>query len=260
MDENKNNARNQIDDQQSRDRAIRLFTFLRELTELRTKTIRTVDQYDKVLWFNKIPREQGWCYSAAWGPVENEKQSDVWLEVKKPRLKAPPKVPSLLEPWLDLQGVQDSSLQSPKLREKIIVSVSAESSENSDTGSPTVFKNLTECPEIKPLWEQYFTKQWYPWAEEDRRLQIIQKVYTDLFSIYQKQQRLGEAYEVILGLGYLTWTSSGRHEVKRHVIAAQTNLTFDAVRGIITLGPAGEGAKPTLEQDMLEPQERPERC
>ena len=42
---------------------------------------------------------------------------------------------------------------------------------------------------------------WWPWAEADRRVQAIQRVYTQLFSIYQKQQRLGEQYEVVLGLG-----------------------------------------------------------
>jgi len=69
---------------------------------------------------------------------------------------------------------------------------------------------------------------------------------------------LGEAYEVVLGLGYLTWKPKGSYEVKRHLIAAQTSLTFHAARGVIALGPAGEGAKPTLEEDMLEPHERPD--
>src|SRR3970282_1299045 len=56
---------------------------------------------------------------------------------------------------------------------------------------------------------------------------------------------------------YRTWKTRSRNEVKRHIITAQTALTFDPVHGFITLGPAGEGARPGLEQDMLEPQERP---
>lgn len=238
-----------------RDRAIRLFTYLRELTEINTKTVRTIDQYDKVLWFSDLPREIG-CYCIAWEPVDDDK-SDVWVEIRKPRLKAPPEVPEVLKPWLDLREVQDSSLKFPHLLQRISVNVPTGQRESEGPEAQTIFKELADFPEIKAKWEQYIEKKWSPWAGEDRRLQKVQKVYTDLFSIYQKQQRLGEAYEVILGLGYLVWKTPSGHEVKRHIITAQTSLTFDSPRGVITLGPAGEGAKPALEQDMLEPQERP---
>jgi hypothetical protein len=257
MMDGKNKSSNTfLDDQILRDRAIRLFTYLRELTELNAKTTRTIDQYEKVLWFNDIPRETG-CHCIAWGPVDEEK-SDVWIEIRKPRLKAPPEVPEVLKPWLDLREVQDSSLEFPDLRQRITVNVPSELGEGGGAEPQTMFKDLADCPEVKATWEQYVERKWWPWAEEDRRLQKVQKVYTDLFSIYQKQQRLGEAYEVNLGLGYLVWKTPSGHDVKRHIITAQTSLTFDAPRGVITFGPAGEGAKPTLEQDMLEPQERPD--
>ncbi|MFQ5804421.1 MAG: AAA domain-containing protein, partial [Candidatus Methylomirabilales bacterium] len=245
---------NKTGDQPVREQAIRLFMFLRELTELRTKTIRTSDQYEKVLWFNDFPREPG-CHCIAWSPVE---EYEVWLEIKKPRLKAPPERSEALKPWLDPREVEDSSREFPVLRERITVNVPGEADKDGRVEPRTVFKELEESPEIKSLWEYYVEEKWQPWAEEDRRLQAVQKVYTDLFSIYQKQQRLGELYEVVLGLGYLTWRTPSGNEVKRHIISAQTSIIFDAVRGVIRVGLAGEGAKPTLEQDMLEPQERPD--
>jgi very-short-patch-repair endonuclease len=244
-------------DEPIRDRAVRLFTFLRELTELRTATVRSLEQYEKVLWLSDIPREQG-CHCIAWGPIEDDERSEIWLEIRKPRLNAPPKLPNDLTPWLDLREVEESSNDFPKLRERITETVPGEPSEDGAVEPRTVFKSIAECPEIKVLWEQYIEEKWWPWAEEDRRVQAVQRVYTDLFSIYQKQQRLGEAYEVVLALGYLTWRTPSGQEVKRHIITAHTNITFDATRGVITVGPAGEGAKPTLEQDMLEPQERPD--
>jgi very-short-patch-repair endonuclease len=247
---------NLLDEKIIRDRAIRLFTYLREITELNAKTIRISDQYEKVLWFDDIPREIG-CHCIAWGPVDEEK-SDVWIEIRKPRLKAAPEVPEVLKPWLDLREVQDSSLEFPDLRQRITVNAPSELGEGGKPEPQTIFKDLADCPEIKTTWEQYVERKWWPWAEEDRRLQKVQKVYTDLFSIYQKQQRLGEAYEVVLGLSYLAWKAPSGHEVKRHIITGQTSLIFDAPRGVITFGPAGEGAKPTLKQDMLEPQERPD--
>jgi hypothetical protein len=256
MDKENPSSRNLSEEKIFRERSIRLFTYLRELTELNAKTTRTIDQYEKVLWFDDIPHEIG-CHCIAWGLFDEEK-SDIWIEIKKPRLKPPPEVPELLKPWLDFKEVQDSSLEFPDLRQRITVSMVGEIGQNGGTEAQTTFKDLADCPEVKSVWEQYIERKWWPWAEEDRMLQKVQKVYTDLFSIYQKQQRLGEAYEVILGLGCLGWKTPSGHEVKRHIITAQTSLTFDAPRGVITFSPAGEGAKPTLEQDMLDPQERPD--
>ena len=39
-----------------RERSVDLFKFLQALTELRTKSIRTLDEYDKIIWFEHIPQ------------------------------------------------------------------------------------------------------------------------------------------------------------------------------------------------------------
>lgn len=257
MSEHPGKSDEHVQDQQIRDQALRLFTFLRELTELRTKTIRTSDQYERVLWFHEIPRESD-CYCPAWAPPDADEQAEIWLEVKKPRLKRPPKPPEALEPWLNLREVEESSREFPPLRDRITIAPPDEPDGPGEVEQQPAFRDLADSPEIRSLWHRYLEEKWKPWAGEDRRLQAVQKVYTDLFSIYQKQQRLGEAYEVVLGLGYLTWKVPGGHDIRRHIITAQTSLSFDATRGLITVGPAAEGAKTTLEQDMLEPQERPD--
>jgi len=246
-----------IDDVQLRDRANRLFTYLLELTKLRTKAIRTLQQYEQVLWLKDIPQEPE-CHCIAWESTENEKQSEVWVEIHKPKLKPPPKAPELLYPWLDPHQVEDSSKDFPELRERIPINILDGHNKERQDEEQILFQKLEECPEIESLWEQYVEEEWWPWAEEDRRLRNIYEVYKGLFSIYQKQQRLGETYEVVLGVGYLTWLLPSGQMVARHLITAQTSLTFDAIRGVIKIDPAGEGARPILEQDMLDPQERPE--
>ncbi|MBI4589117.1 MAG: ATP-binding protein [Candidatus Rokubacteria bacterium] len=237
-----------------RDRAIRLFTFLRELTELRTKTILSWEQYEQVVWFHDIPRESG-CHCIAWPSVDLDEHAEAWVEVKKPRLKAPPKPPPVVIPWIDVNQIGDSTQGSPQIREQITV----EEASKRDDGIEeliTHVQQLSEHREVWSAWQGYLAEQWTPWAEEDRRLQRVQAVYTDLFTVYQRQQRLGEAFEVVVGLGHLTWSRQSV-AVKRHLITAHTSISFDSNRGVITVGPAGEGARPSLEQDMLEPSERP---
>ena len=244
-------------DETTRERAIRLFTFLREVTELRTKTIRTLDQYDQVLWFHDIPREPG-CFCIARQEPHEDQREDVWVEIKKPKLKPPPLVPAELRPWLDPVEVEDSSLEYPELRDRIVLREAEIVDQDGSVRTEAVYKNLEESPEIADLWVRYVEKEWEPWAKEDRRLGAVQKFYADLFSLYQRQQRLGETYEVVLGIGYLTWRTPAGHLIKRHIITCKTSLTFYPSRGVIVVGPAGDGPQPGLEQDMLEPQERPD--
>ena len=48
-----------------------------------------------------------------------------------------------------------------------------------------------------------------------------------------------------------------RVDVRRHLVVAQTDVRFDADRGVISVTAAADGARPTMEQDMLQPGERP---
>ncbi len=235
-----------------RNRAAALYTFLKEFTELRTKAVRSLDQYDEVLWFSDVPREPE-CDCAAWHRGRDRESGEVWLEIRQPSLLPAPDPPAELQPWLVREQVTDSSLEMPDLRDEIAAPV------QDDFGEERFERRLIENhPQIKEAWERYVEAQWWPWAESDRRVQAVQRVYTQLFSIYQKQQRLGEQFEIVLGLGVLSWRMPDGHDIRRHLIAANTSISFDAVRGIMTVGPAGEGAKAQIEQDMLDPKFRPD--
>ena len=79
------------------DKAIQLFTYLKELCKLRTTHVKDIASYDHVLSFSDIPRNSG-CSCIAWDlwvpPDEGaEDRGQVWLEVQKPMLSSTPEVP-----------------------------------------------------------------------------------------------------------------------------------------------------------------------
>lgn len=43
--------------QRSRDRAIRLFEYLKRLAELRARTVHDLAEYTEVVWFDEVPAE-----------------------------------------------------------------------------------------------------------------------------------------------------------------------------------------------------------
>ena len=233
-----------------RDRAVRLFTFLKEYTQLRSSTALTTDSYDEVIWLADVPGLPG-CSCAA---VEPARDGEVWLEIRKPKLQAPPRPPDVLRPWLE--RFNDSTPEAPPLRESIVdPNPPAEISPAIDEVPPQLL--LQDQPDIRATYDEYVRREWDPWATRDRPLQRVQRIYTDLFRLHQSQQRLGEAYEVVMGIGHLTWRRPSGDVVRRHLVIAQTDVRFDADRGTISVTAAADGARPLLEQDMLEPGERP---
>ena len=242
----------------TRDKAIQLFTYLKELSKLRTTHTKDVAKYDEVLWFSDIPREKI-CHCVAWElwtpkDAEREERVDVWVEVHKPTLKSPPEVPDELEQWIKEDEVSNSILEEPGLRDTITI-VSDPDSETGEEQTETF--SIDDHDDIFETWMKYTADKWKPWADEDRRLQRVQKIYNILYTIYQRSEKLGEQYEVVVGLGFMLWRSPKSGEIRHPLLTLKARVGFDRVRGIISVVTALDGPQPRLEIDMLENEDRP---
>lgn len=243
----------------ARDKAIRLFTYLKELCALRTTQVRNVANYDQVFWLSDLPRHK-LCRCTIWRLTDpssptSEQHADSWIEIRKPVLKSPPELHDELEPWVKDEELTDSSLSEPSLYEQIPLSALQG---DSDT-DPNALASINDYPHILDKWVDYVEAKWKPWADEDRELQKVQKAYNQLFNIYQRQEKLGEQYEVIIGTGLLLWKSPNSGEIKRHILTIPTRIEFDRHRGAMGVGPLldVEYSKPALEYSMLETHDRP---
>ena len=227
---------------------------------MRTTHVRNVASYDQVFWINDLPRHK-LCRCSFWHladavPSQAEQRLDDWIEVRKPVLKSPPEFPDDLEPWVKEEELADSSLSEPGIYEQIPLSAVQEDSTNTDA---TTLVSINQYPQVFDKWINYLEEKWKPWATEDRELQKGQETYNQLFNIYQRQEKLGEQYEVIIGAGLLLWKSPKSGEIKRHILTFQTRIDFDRHRGVISIGapPPPDGPKPTLEYIMLDTKDWP---
>ncbi|HPO14057.1 MAG TPA: hypothetical protein PLI09_11470 [Candidatus Hydrogenedentes bacterium] len=119
---------------------------------------------------------------------------------------------------------------------------------------------LEDHPEVQQAWDRYVESKWLPWTEDHNSWEKVHKVYSALFAIHQEQLRLGEEYELVLGLGLLTWQTPTGQRVRRHLIVADAILEFEARLGKFTVRPHTEGAKLRPEFDMLDIEEQPARA
>lgn len=151
-----------------RDRAVRLFSYLRELSALRSPVIRDLERYERVLWFDELPHHAT-IHSIERTPAGAD--PDLWLEVRRsdePRLPNPP---ASIADWVDLTLLHDSARE-PQLRTEIVRRASDGSS---------VTSTLADHPEMSDAWERYLSAVWQPWAAKHREWMALYQWYSTCF-------------------------------------------------------------------------------
>jgi len=243
------------------EKAIRLVEYLLRLASLRTKLIRDIKDYEKVLWVNDIPPRQKGCFTQAWGRDEDY-DSDIWVEIQNRREPKLPSVPDQCEDWVDKDALRNKNVSSPELRSEITrQDRNPHWVEESDEPEFIVHSlRLVDYPNVQKLWARYVEERWRPWVEEHKVWESVHLVYSSLFAIHQEQLRLGEEYELILGLGLLTWQTPTDQRVHRHMIVANALLEFEARLGKFTVRPNSDGCNVRCELDMLDIEEQPAKA
>jgi hypothetical protein len=233
-----------------REKALQLLHYLRDFIKLRSTVVRDIDAYARdgdVLWLGDLPQDRD-CTSPAWNPGEED--SATWLRVRQQRLMPPPAVPAEVAPWVDAPEITRTDPDHvPVLREFIYVS--------GEQDEPPSEHHLDDHPEVSSAWVEYLPA-WQVWRAERRRAESVQRVYARLFSIYQRQAKLGELYELVITFGLLQWHRPAG-DLRRHCFVAAAELEFDREQGEIRLVSPKAGAKLMLEDEMIEADDRPPR-
>ena len=244
---------------ESETRAIRLVEYLTRLASLRTKIVRELSEDSLVLWIHKIPHEKV-CFTQAWG-INEEYDQDIWLEVQTFHEPELPNPPEICREWID-----NDTIRSTKSRPSLISSINQqytnpgwkEESDQPQYISKTLY--LENCQRVREEWDKYVEQKWLSWAEQYKKWEEVHEVYSTLFAIHQEQLRLGEEYELVIGLGLLTWQTPSNQRVRRHLVVANAILEFEARLGKFTVRPDPDGANVRPELDMLDVEEQPARA
>jgi very-short-patch-repair endonuclease len=232
-----------------RDKAIRVYEYLTHLVKYRTSVICDVKNYVDCIWINEIPQHK-WCYCRAWDNPDDDEDFS-WIEIKKPKLPSLPSIPEECCPWVVRESLYDM-VEGPKLHEKKSNEVTNEQGE--------LFieqEELSNHPDIIKTWDEYVEKQWKAWSEEYKKAKTVQDIYSKLFSMYQQQRSLGESYEIVIGLGLLSYKAKGGPSIYRHIVTAETELIFEPNKGTIIVKHNPEGANLKFETETIDPKEQP---
>lgn len=206
-----------------------IFRYLRDLAHLRTAVTRDLRSYERCFWLDAVRSRPG-CTSRCFRPDDQGNwlsgdtvEDDLWLTVRKmPEPNLPP-LSATIRSWVEPQSGRSPDVP-PRLRDRIPREAPApkrgraampselgangqESSGGADTARPTVndqYELLEDHPEIAVALNDYMQAAWNPWAEKYAAwLEFQEKVYSPLFVIHRDLKRLGEEFELVLGIGCL---------------------------------------------------------
>jgi len=215
------------------DRAQRLFLYLRELANLRSKTVRDLNDYEQAIWLADFP--DGTPATSAFDVHDDDERLISWLEVDRVHLPELPDPPVELLPWLDRPGIRRYELDEPPLVEP---------------GEGTVMPE-----DILDRYVEYVDQMWEPWALATRERMPSYKFYESLFRMSERRQRLGEVYELLVGLGLVAWHRNNQR-ICRHLVTTPAEISIDPDTGRITVAPSTSEGRNRFELDMLEPDDQ----
>ncbi len=246
-------------DKENNEKAVRLVEYLYRMSLLHAKLVRNIAEYEKVLWISSVPHEQG-CFTQAWGRDE-EHESDEWLEIQNRREPELPAVPEPCKKWINPPSLRNKN-EKPTLLSEITIEIKNPDNRKGSKEPECIsqVEKIEAHPEIQRAWDRYLESKWLPWVEEHNIWEKIHKVYSVLFSMYQDQIRLGEEYELVLGLGLLTWQTPTSQRVRRHLLVADAQIVFEAKHQRFTVKPHPDGTKLRPELDMLDIEDQPTKA
>ncbi|GHF42084.1 AAA domain-containing protein [Streptomyces griseosporeus] len=230
-------------------RVRQIFRFLAEAEESKTRPVRTLDGAAGIVWFDELPDDDG-VDVVIDGVLATDEPA--WLTVTRPEREDAPHPEPLLAPWVDDTRIRDfKETRAPHLRRRIEPEFPDWSQ-----GIPLdkTYHELDEHPHREKIEKLYaaWEQEWLAWAERRRAIDPVVRLYDRLHKMHEDAANLGESYELVLGLGRLTWQTTSGQRVERHLVTHRATLRLDPSTGTLTAAPDPTGAGLELEEGMLE--------
>ncbi|MFE5021987.1 AAA domain-containing protein [Streptomyces sp. NPDC056656] len=230
-------------------RVRQIFRFLAEAEESKARPVRTLDGAAGTVWFEELPDAPG-VEVMLDGVLATD--DPAWLTVSRPEREDAPHPKPLLAPWVDEARIRDfKQPRAPHLRRRIEPEFPDWSQ-----GIPLekAYHELDEHPKREKIEKLYaaWEQEWLAWAERRRAIDPIVKLYDRLHKMHEDAANLGEAYELVLGFGRLTWQTASGQRVERHLVTHRATIQLDPSTGTLTAAPDPTGVGLELEEGMLE--------
>lgn len=198
---------------------------------------------------------------------DKDSKSSSLVKVQKKTIEQPPKLPDVLIEWIIDVNPMDEPIPLEKIDRKVFF--------NEDKDRVEIFKNFRknfeinnvipeklidwvtlkkdklpelidyryipsywiEYPELNKLLVGYINNDWKKWSEKVNKAYKANLLYDQLYALRLLLKNEGDAYELLLGHGVLTWDNKSVGKIYSPIFFTPLSLDFDATNRTIELSP-----------------------
>lgn len=207
---------------ESKNRALSLYKYLKDLSSLRIKTVSNINAYDWSCYFKNIPDDPENITVTYRDRVSEEETfdnrfQDEIISVKKPEFQKCPSPPKLLDEWLnpgwDLYFNNASIKNSISKNEEVIENFGDDS------------KRVDEFAKWIKLREE--------WQEKQIKTKETRDFFNKLYHLHVDLNREAEVFELVIGNGFITL--SDNKNINHPILLKRITTEFDAENNIIRI-------------------------
>lgn len=190
----------------------RVFSYIRELTKLRTPPISKLESYEWSLRFSSLSKYP----TIQTSQISDDSEFDgVVLRVKRPMETPCPPFPEILKDWIE-NGWENPSGDANHIQSRNIL----------NPGNTVRTERFDDNNERVAAFESWNSKR-QDWQEAEKPVREAAGVFANLFKLHGQLQRESEKYQLYLGDGHLVWNSAVE-EVNHPVLLKKVELEFDS--------------------------------
>lgn len=208
-------------DLSTQEKAIALYTYLKELSALKQKTITDIAGHRRVLYLKDLlgdPENIKISYRDR-TDSEDEDADPMLIAIRKPEFKRCPEPGKAFEQWL-MPGWEDYR-NKPEHRSEILV--------NKRTGKQELWETKAERVDAYSQW----LKERSSWQAEQAVIANTRAIFAYLYDIYTDLKKESETMELVVADGFLM--DRENPSVNHPIITRRVALRFNALKNILTI-------------------------
>lgn len=228
------------------DRAIRLFEFLARVQQIKSRTPRTFETYERdgdVIWFHALPNHPAISTMHRAGGAD---PGEPMLTVERVPRMAPPSPPEAVAVWLT-ERVDDPESEPMLVDERVVDGASGD-----EWSTDVAVQRLEDQRDVVDAYDRWLPG-WRAWATRELESIPVRELYGRLFSIHITSVSHPEELEIVCGVACLGWHPDEHDRAQRHAFTAAAAVDFDDDSGRLTVRAIESMDTLSLELDMLDP-------
>ena len=221
-----------------------LIKYLRDVVRSSRRVVRDSAKFEDLVWLCAFPEELVNVPDAGAGAPDSPRVLSVTYEPKLPA----PRMPRILEGWLDTAAIHDPFGAEPTLRPP-----SAPSGGTADRGSTSGPVALEERSSSQQVHDAYaaWIGDWRVWSEQRREVEPRQQLYDRLARIAHAVSDHDDVLEAVLAAGLLVWEPKLGKRIHRHLVTRRLRISIDGPSARIDVRLDQDAALQLEDQDFL---------